>query len=171
MATSLLLQAYADYNDLMDLTEDMVSSMVKKIKGSYKIQYHADGPDKPTVEIDFTPPWRRISMVRSDTPPHPPTPFPSPSLTNRGRGGVLTALCDNSTDSFQLCTGKNCRISTKINVLCVAQLLVPLSDNQSTKMGKCASKRRQLAATTSMQMLVGTAACRNLYASPALSSC
>ncbi|KAL0039564.1 hypothetical protein WJX77_002057 [Trebouxia sp. C0004] len=56
-------QAYADYNDLMDLTEDMVSSMVKKIKGSYKIQYHADGPDKPTVEIDFTPPWRRISMV------------------------------------------------------------------------------------------------------------
>ena len=49
----------------MDLTEDMVSSMVKKIKGSYKIQYHADGPDKPTVEIDFTPPWRRISMVRS----------------------------------------------------------------------------------------------------------
>lgn len=60
-----LLQAYADYNDLMDLTEDMVSSMVKSIKGSYKIQYHADGPDKPTVEIDFTPPWRRISMVRS----------------------------------------------------------------------------------------------------------
>ena len=57
-------QAYADYNDLMDLTEDMVSGMVKSIKGSYKIQYHADGPDKPTVEIDFTPPWRRISMVR-----------------------------------------------------------------------------------------------------------
>lgn len=60
----IVLQAYADYNDLMDLTEDMVSGMVKSIKGSYKIQYHADGPDKPTVEIDFTPPWRRISMVR-----------------------------------------------------------------------------------------------------------
>lgn len=58
------MQAYADYNDLMDLTEDMVSGMVKQIKGSYKVQYHADGPDKPTVEIDFTPPWRRISMVR-----------------------------------------------------------------------------------------------------------
>ena len=60
----LVVQAYADYNDLMDLTEDMVSGMVKSIKGTYKIQYHADGPDKPTVEIDFTPPWRRISMVR-----------------------------------------------------------------------------------------------------------
>ena len=59
-----VMQAYADYNDLMDLTEDMVSGMVKSIKGTYKIQYHADGPDKPTVEIDFTPPWRRISMIR-----------------------------------------------------------------------------------------------------------
>mmetsp|Transcript_28918 Transcript_28918/g.81442 ORF Transcript_28918/g.81442 Transcript_28918/m.81442 type:complete len:621 (-) Transcript_28918:156-2018(-) len=56
-------QAYADYNDLMDLTEDMVSSMVKDVCGSYKISYHADGPDSPPTEIDFTPPWRRISMV------------------------------------------------------------------------------------------------------------
>lgn len=67
--TRLSVQAYADYNDLMDLTEDMVSGMVKQIKGSYKVQYHADGPDKPTVEIDFTPPWRRISMVRCETLP------------------------------------------------------------------------------------------------------
>jgi hypothetical protein len=56
-------QAYADYNDLMELTEKMVSEMVLKIKGSYKIQYHANGPNADPVEIDFTPPWRRISMV------------------------------------------------------------------------------------------------------------
>eukprot|EP00877_Chromochloris_zofingiensis_P011240 jgi/Chrzof1/636/Cz01g23090.t1 len=56
-------QAYADYNDLMDLTEHMISQMVFEIKGSYKIQYHADGPDKDPIEIDFSPPWRRISMV------------------------------------------------------------------------------------------------------------
>uniref|UniRef100_A0A061QWX4 Lysine--tRNA ligase n=1 Tax=Tetraselmis sp. GSL018 TaxID=582737 RepID=A0A061QWX4_9CHLO len=55
--------AYADYNDLMSMTEDMVSSMVKEVMGSYKISYHADGPDHPPTEIDFTPPWRRISMV------------------------------------------------------------------------------------------------------------
>lgn len=55
--------AYADYNDLMDITEEMISSMVLNIKGSYKIEYHADGPDAPPVEIDFTPPWRRISLV------------------------------------------------------------------------------------------------------------
>jgi lysyl-tRNA synthetase, class II len=35
----------------------MISQMVLEIKGSYKIQYHADGPDKPPIEIDFQPPW------------------------------------------------------------------------------------------------------------------
>jgi len=55
--------AYADYNDLMDMTEELFSAMVLNIRGSYKIQYHADGPDAPPVEIDFTPPWRRVSMV------------------------------------------------------------------------------------------------------------
>lgn len=57
------LQAYADYNDLMSMTETMISDMVKDIKGSYKIQYHANGPDADPVEIDFTPPWRRVSMI------------------------------------------------------------------------------------------------------------
>jgi len=55
--------AYADYHDLIDMTEQLVSEMVFSIKGSYKIQYHANGPDQPPVEIDFTRPWRRISMV------------------------------------------------------------------------------------------------------------
>jgi len=55
--------AYADYHDLMDLTEHMLSEMVREIKGSYKIQYHANGPDADPIEIDFSPPWRRISMV------------------------------------------------------------------------------------------------------------
>jgi lysyl-tRNA synthetase class II len=33
------------------------------IQGSYKIQYHANGFDKPAIEIDFSRPWKRISMV------------------------------------------------------------------------------------------------------------
>lgn len=58
--------AYADYNDLMDLTEDMVSKMVLKIAGSYKLKYHPEGPEHPEneVEIDFTPPWPRIPMMK-----------------------------------------------------------------------------------------------------------
>lgn len=36
---------------------------MKEITGSYKLTYHANGPDKPAVEIDFTPPFKRISMI------------------------------------------------------------------------------------------------------------
>ncbi|XP_074142132.1 lysine--tRNA ligase-like isoform X2 [Sminthopsis crassicaudata] len=55
--------AYADYHDLMEITEKMVSGMVKNITGSYKVTYHPDGPEGQAHEIDFTPPFRRISMV------------------------------------------------------------------------------------------------------------
>jgi lysyl-tRNA synthetase class 2 len=59
--------AYADYNDLMKMTEDMISSMVFDIFGTYKVQYHPEGKDedkkkdgdtkKPIVEINFLPPF------------------------------------------------------------------------------------------------------------------
>ena len=55
-------QAYADYNDLMDMTEEMVSGMVKDITGGYKIKY-SPKPGAPEVEIDFSTPWPRISMM------------------------------------------------------------------------------------------------------------
>ncbi|KAM1087608.1 hypothetical protein EV1_013099 [Malus domestica] len=55
--------AYADYNDLMTLTEEMLSGMVKELTGGYKIKYHSNGLDKEPIEIDFTPPFRRIDMV------------------------------------------------------------------------------------------------------------
>ncbi|XP_077144694.1 lysine--tRNA ligase isoform X2 [Ranitomeya variabilis] len=55
--------AYADYNDLMEITEKLVSGMVKHITGGYKVIYHPEGPEGPAQEIDFTPPFRRISMV------------------------------------------------------------------------------------------------------------
>jgi lysyl-tRNA synthetase class 2 len=55
-------QAYADYNDLMDMCEEMVSGLVKEITGDYKIKY-SPKPGQPEVEIDFTPPFKRISMI------------------------------------------------------------------------------------------------------------
>uniref|UniRef100_H3B9Q4 Lysine--tRNA ligase n=1 Tax=Latimeria chalumnae TaxID=7897 RepID=H3B9Q4_LATCH len=55
--------AYADYNDLMKITEDLLSGMVKHIKGSYKITYHPNGPEGEAVEIDFTPPFKRMNMM------------------------------------------------------------------------------------------------------------
>lgn len=50
-------QAYADYDDLMTLTEDLVSSLVKEVTGSYVVSYHADGPDAEPTSIDFSPGW------------------------------------------------------------------------------------------------------------------
>jgi len=55
-------QAYADYNDLMDMCEEMISGLVKSITGGYKIQY-SPKPGLPEVEIDFTPPFKRIPMI------------------------------------------------------------------------------------------------------------
>ncbi|XP_016838168.1 lysine--tRNA ligase isoform X1 [Nasonia vitripennis] len=57
--------AYADYNDLMSITEELVSGMVKTIHGTYKIKYHPDGEGGEEVEIDFTPPFKRVSMVKT----------------------------------------------------------------------------------------------------------
>ncbi|XP_011632518.1 lysine--tRNA ligase isoform X1 [Pogonomyrmex barbatus] len=57
--------AYADYNDLMVMTENMVSGMVQAIHGSYKIEYHPDGPEGEAYTIDFTPPFKRISMMKT----------------------------------------------------------------------------------------------------------
>lgn len=55
--------AYADYYDLIEITETLISGMVKSIHGTYKIQYCPDGPDTTPVEIDFTPPFKKIPMI------------------------------------------------------------------------------------------------------------
>ncbi|XP_071551327.1 lysine--tRNA ligase isoform X2 [Panulirus ornatus] len=54
--------AYADYNDLMDLTEKLLSGMVFSIFGSYKVKFHPQGLDGEEWEIDFKPPYRRLHM-------------------------------------------------------------------------------------------------------------
>lgn len=51
-----LYQAYADYNDMMDITEQLVAFVCEKVNGSMKSQFGE-------TEIDFTPPWKRITMV------------------------------------------------------------------------------------------------------------
>lgn len=63
MCVCVSVQAYADYEDLMTMTEELFSNMVKEITGGYVIKYHPDGPDGQEMTIDFTPPFKRISMV------------------------------------------------------------------------------------------------------------
>ncbi|PWN25626.1 lysyl-tRNA synthetase [Jaminaea rosea] len=59
--------AYADMHDLMDITESMISGLVKAVTGGYKIKYHPDGKDDPNgreFEIDFSTPWKRFDMIK-----------------------------------------------------------------------------------------------------------
>lgn len=56
--------AYADYDDLMKITESLLAGMVKHITGGYKVTYHPEGPEGPAWEVDYTPPFKRISMLK-----------------------------------------------------------------------------------------------------------
>ncbi len=51
-----LYQAYADYNDMMELTENMVAHVAQEVLGTTKIKYGDN-------EIDLTPPWDRKTMI------------------------------------------------------------------------------------------------------------
>lgn len=51
-----LYEAFADYNDMMEISENMVAYVCEKINGTTKVMYNG-------VEIDFTPPWRRVTMA------------------------------------------------------------------------------------------------------------
>lgn len=55
--------AYADYNDIMEITETLLSGMVEKILGTKKVVYHPNGPEGEEWMADFTPPFRRIDMM------------------------------------------------------------------------------------------------------------
>ena len=90
------VQAYADYHDLMAMTEEMVAQMVLQLRGSYRMEYHANGADAPPVQIDFTPPWRRISMAR-------PTPPPGRrSVLARARHGAADGIVANNSKNLAI---------------------------------------------------------------------
>jgi len=56
--------AYADYDDLMKLTEDLVSTLVKEITGGEVIKFHPHGAESNEFyEINFKTPWKRVSMM------------------------------------------------------------------------------------------------------------
>ena len=50
-----LYQAYADFNDMMDLMEDLLSSAARKILGTYELEWLGE-------KLDLTPGWRRLPM-------------------------------------------------------------------------------------------------------------
>jgi lysyl-tRNA synthetase class 2 len=55
-----LYAAYNNYEFMMDLTEEVVVKMCKENLGTTKVEFQG-------TEIDFTPPWDRISMIDAVT--------------------------------------------------------------------------------------------------------
>ena len=53
-----LYAAYADYKDMMDITENMISTIAQNVLGTQILEF--DG-----LKLDVTPPWRRITMVEA----------------------------------------------------------------------------------------------------------
>lgn len=48
-------QAYADYNDMMSLTEGIITTVAQEVLGTLQITYQGK-------QIDLSPPWRRVTM-------------------------------------------------------------------------------------------------------------
>ena len=53
-----LYQAYADFNDMMDLFEDFLSSAAQKILGTYEVTWQGEA-------INLAPGWRRMTMAEA----------------------------------------------------------------------------------------------------------
>ena len=51
-----LYSAYEDYNDMMNIAEELISTVANNVLGTTKISYEG-------MDIDLTPGWRRVTMI------------------------------------------------------------------------------------------------------------
>lgn len=51
-----LYESYGDMESMMEISETMIAECAKAVTGSYKVTYQGQ-------EIDFTPPWKRVSFA------------------------------------------------------------------------------------------------------------
>lgn len=86
--------AYADYNDLMEITEKLLSGMVYHIFGTYKVKLQPQGPEGEEWEIDFKPPYKRMHMF-PELEKILGTKLPEPDqLTTEEARKFLSDLCE-----------------------------------------------------------------------------
>ena len=52
-----LYEAYGDYHSMMTITEELITYVIKNVFGSLEVEYQGN-------KINFTPPWKRISMCK-----------------------------------------------------------------------------------------------------------
>mgnify|MGYP002536744202 FL=1 len=87
-----LYQAYVDYNEMMKLTENLVSTVAQEVLGTMKIKYGDN-------EIDLTPPWDRKTMlgaIKEKTGIDFSTCFTVEDAKNKAKSlGINPEDCDN----------------------------------------------------------------------------
>jgi lysyl-tRNA synthetase, class II len=83
-------QAYADYEDLMDLTEQMFESIANSVCGSAKVEYQGE-------IIDFTQGWARIPMIESLS----------------SIGGIAPDILDDTKKLLEFAQSNNIQITKK----------------------------------------------------------
>jgi lysyl-tRNA synthetase class 2 len=79
-------QAYADYTDLMELTEALLVDLAQRLKGGLRLPWG-------DLEIDLTPPWPRLPFLDGvaqalGTPVTPDLADPGPAIDAAARHGI-----------------------------------------------------------------------------------
>jgi len=115
-------EAYRDYTYLMALTEELLSSLVKEIKGSYELEYGSHS-------LDFTPPWDRVSIpeaVKSRVPGGP-DPDNLDALRDAARNAGIPLNGDESCAALMMALFEHYVESTLIQPTFITGFPVELS--------------------------------------------
>lgn len=94
-------EAYSDYEDLMELTEELLTHLVRTVCGSLVIEYAGN-------RIDFTRPWRRLTLKEAillNWPETIPTPAPEDLDVSERLSALLHAVggrCDPQWSRAQM---------------------------------------------------------------------
>lgn len=112
--------AYADMYDLMDLTESMVSGLVKHVTGGYKVKYHPEGKGEGAkeYEIDFTPPFKRFNMIEELEKQLNVKFPPGEELASESTNKFLSDLCEKAGVECSA-PRTNARMLDKVGIGCL----------------------------------------------------
>jgi lysyl-tRNA synthetase class 2 len=109
-------QAYSDYRDLMDLSQEMITQVAEKVTGSRQVQYGGH-------LIDFDR-WRRVSM-REAILSHWPHSAPAPAEQDLHSTDKLRILAESVHAPFEPSDGPGKLLATLFESVAEDQLIQP----------------------------------------------
>jgi lysyl-tRNA synthetase class 2 len=88
--------AYADMYDLMEMTESMISGLVKYLYGTTTVKFHPQGKgeNKKEYTVDFATPWKRFDMIEELEKQLDCKFPPGETLHDENANKFLRDLCD-----------------------------------------------------------------------------